>query len=330
LPASATDLRKQLLRAGIAKGAIDAAWPEWWSDAGDESRSARTELRYELARRLGLSPRALLKEQVEFSRSQNARFKHLTAETAEQQALLASFGTALGSLLIRATPASKFELSNDPFVLRSAILESKPFVGLDSLVASCWGLGIPVIQLRVFPLATKSMHAMVAGANSRHAILIGFAAKYPAQAAFTLAHEMGHIALGHLPEGGTIVDLDEIGNRDETDAQEREADEFALTLLAGSPKPEITTSLARYNSTSLATAVVEQGPPLGIEPGTLALCLAYQTGEWNKAMSALRQIYGGPNDMWRFFNGFAGTQIEWDAIGDEAAEYLKRIMGASD
>ena len=328
MPGSATDLRKQLLQAGLAKGVIDAAWPEWWSDEGDASRSARTELRYELARRLGLSPRALLDEHVEFSRSKNARFKHLTAETADQQALLASFGSALGSLLVRATPVSAFDLPRDPKVLREAILESNQFVSLESLLAVCWATGLPVIQLRVFPMTAKRMHAMVSASRSRFAIMIGFDAGYPARAAFTLAHELGHIALGHLDGEGAIIDLDEVGRGTETDAQERAADEFALTLLAGSPRPEITSSLTRYNSTSLATAVVEQAPALGIEPATLVLCLAYQTGEWGKATSALRQIYGEPRPIWTFLNALAERELEWDELGDEAGDYLRRVMGA--
>lgn len=316
------------MQAGLSKHAIDAAWPEWWSDAGEESASARSELRFALARRLGLSPRALLGERVEFTWRHDAKFKHLSAETEEQQALLASFGTALGRLLLRATPLSTATLDREPLALRNAVLQSKPFVDLESLVALCWGIGLPLIQLRVFPLSAKSMHAMVTAWNDRHAVLIGFDANYPARAAFTLAHEIGHIALGHVGAGTSIVDLDEVGRPDETDEQEREADRFALTLLTGSPEPEITTSLEKYNATSLAAAVVDQGPPLGIEPGTLALCVAYRTGEWAKAMRALSQIYGGPMEVWRYLNAIADSQIDWDELGDEPADYLKRVMGA--
>lgn len=330
LSGSAIDLRRQLLSAGLSKNAIDAAWPEWWQDAGDDSPSARSELRYALARRLGLSPRALLVERVEATRGHDAKFKHLSAESEVQQALLASFGTALGNLLLRATPASPMRLDPDPLELRKAILTSKPFVGLDSLVATCWGLGIPLIQLRVFPLDAKSMHAMVTRSGDRHAIMVGFDANYPARAAFTVAHEIGHIALGHVGPAGSIVDLKEVGLPGETDDQEMEADRYALTLLTGSPDLEITTSLTKYNGTSLAAAVVAQAPPLGIEPGTLALCVAYRTGEWAKTMSALAKIYGGPMEMWRFLNGFADGQLDWSDLGDEAGDYLKRVMGAGD
>ncbi len=73
---------------------------------------------------------------------------------------------------------------------------------------------------------------------------------------------------------------------------------------------------------------MEQGPPIGIEPGTLALCLGYRTREWARATSALSQIYGGPMEMWRFLNGFADLQLNWDELGDDASDYLKRVMGA--
>lgn len=269
-------------------------------------------------------------ERIEFTWHHNAKFKHLSAETEEQQAILASFGSVLGSLLLRATTPTQVSLNPDPLELRAAILKTKPFVALDSLVAACWGLGIPLIQLRVFPLPAKSMHAMVTATNDRHALLVGFDAPYPAHAAFTVAHELGHIACRHLRGDGSIIDLDEVGRTDESDEQEREADRFALTLLTGSPEPEITTSLKKYNATSLATAAVEQGPPLGIEPGTLALCLAYRTGEWAKSTSALAQIYGEPMEMWRYLNGIATLQLDWNQLGNDASEYLRRVMGAGD
>jgi hypothetical protein len=179
-------------------------------------------------------------------------------------------------------------------------------------------------------MTAKSMHAMVIERDGRHAILLGFDASFPSRAAFTLAHEIGHIALGHLGSAGAIVDLDEVGQGDETDEQEIEADRFALSLLTGSEAPEITTSLERYNARSLAAAVVDIGPGIGIEPGTLALCLAYRTGEWGKAMRALRYIYGEPMEIWRYLNGIADDQLGWDNLTDESADYLKRMMGAGD
>jgi hypothetical protein len=63
-----------------------------------------------------------------------------------------------------------------------------------------------------------------------------------------------------------------------------------------------------------------------VEPGTLALCLAYQRKAWPVAMSALRFIYSEKKPSWREINGIADAELDWDALGDEAAHYLHNIM----
>ena len=172
--------------------------------------------------------------------------------------------------------------------LRRMILAHNAYVDLQSLLSTCWGLGIPVIHLRVFPLAAKSMHAMVVKADGRHAVLLGKEGNYPAPIAFTLAHELGHVMLGHLGDGAAIVDLDEpgIGGPD-ADPEEREADEFALEILTGTKEPTIRPNSDRFGARALAEAVKQAAPRERIEPGTLAMCYAYQSREWAKGMASL-------------------------------------------
>lgn len=143
-------LIKCLQEAGISRSAIDAAWPTWWTDEADSSPSGRAELRFALARRLGLEPRPLLGERVEFVWNDEAKFKHLSAGDEGQKAALTSFGMSVGRLLLRAVPAQPTEVTS-PQVLRQAILATSPFVDLNSLIATCWALRIPVIHLRGIP-----------------------------------------------------------------------------------------------------------------------------------------------------------------------------------
>jgi hypothetical protein len=155
-------LRKDLHDAGLSDQAIDAAWPTWWSEEADGSASARAELRFALARKLGVSPKALSDDRVEFVWRDTARFKHLSNEGAAQQAALASFGVAVAHLLLQGVEEGLSVAPPSASDLRDAIRSGgAPFVDLTSLLATCWALGIPVIHLRVFPLATKAMHAMV-------------------------------------------------------------------------------------------------------------------------------------------------------------------------
>lgn len=322
----ADNLRRKLRDAGLTRKWIDAAWPEWWDESAGESASARAELRFALARRLGLSPKALIGERVEFVWRDHTKFKHLSAETEEQQAIIAAFGSSIGRLLIQACPAEPRSASVGAGELREAILTGRKFVDLQALIGTCWALGIPVIEPRLFPMSSKLMHAMAIGAEGRHAILLAFNTGYPARLAFMLAHEIGHVALGHMGETGAIVDLDEAGRPGELDEQEIAANHFALELLTGSSEPNFTTNLPRFNSATLGHAVLAAAEQYRIEPGTMALCLGYQHNKWPVATSALKYVYPQTRELWRDINRTAEDQLSWDLIGEDSAIFLRRVL----
>lgn len=319
------NLIERLRKAGFSRAAIQAAWPSWWSEEAGATPSGRAELRFALARRLGLEPKPLLGERVEFVWNDEARFKHLSTHDEAQRAALTSFGMSVGRLLLRATPSGPTDLIAAQ-ELRDAILAGSQFVDLGSLIGTCWALRIPVIHLRVFPLEAKSMHAVVVGVDGRFAILLGRDAAYPAPVAFTLAHELGHVMLGHLANAPALIDLEDPALARDGDEQEEEADKFALTLLTGSPEPDIRTDIDHYNAPTLAAAVLRAAGEYAVEPGTLALCLAYGRGLWPVAMSALGFIYGEKKPAWREVNGIADGELDWDLLGDEAAHYLRNVM----
>jgi hypothetical protein len=150
--------------------------------------------------------------------------------------------------------------------------------------------------------------------------------KYPAPIAFTLAHEIGHIMLGHLANSPAIVDLADPGGGADGDLQEAEANEFALELLTGSPEPIIQTSKEDFSARTLAASVAEAGPRYKIEPGTLALCTGYQTQNWSAAMGSLGYIYGEERPYWEMINKIASRQLSWDSMSSDSAEYVSNVM----
>src|SRR5215213_786663 len=98
-------LRQRLRAVGLDDAAIAAAWPVSWSEAADASLSARAELRSSIARKLGLDPHSLLEDEGEprFVWRDEARFKRLSGETEPEKWALASFGSALGAILVSGT-----------------------------------------------------------------------------------------------------------------------------------------------------------------------------------------------------------------------------------
>src|SRR6266852_4760543 len=103
---TSTQLARRLRRAGLSNSAIRAAWPTWWSAEADSSASARLELRFAVARNLGLEPASLFEGAGEprFVWKGDALFKRLAVGDEIERDAIASFGKALGGLLTAASP----------------------------------------------------------------------------------------------------------------------------------------------------------------------------------------------------------------------------------
>ncbi len=332
LKEDAATFRKRLSNLGLSDSVINAAWPTWWSDDAEASSSARAELRYSLARKLGLEPHSLLEDQEapRFVWKEPAQFKHLSGETDVEKWALTSFGTALGKILLLGTPIPEFQAARTALEFRAAILGSQTYVRLVDLLSLCWTIGIPTVHLRVFPLSRKRMAAMSVHAGKGYAILLGKDAVYPPQIAFYLAHELAHIFLGHVKPNEVLVDLEEDDPSDlrkEEDSDEIAADAFAMELLTGFPEPQVVPIGPGAGARSLAKAAMDAAPHVQIEPGTLALCFGYSTGDWATAMGALRHIYGPPKDVWQEVNNIALNQLSLSAIPTDVNFYLRNVLG---
>ena len=327
------DLRRRLQLAGYSEPALAAAWPEWWSNDAESSPSAQAELRFSLARKLGIDPRSLIENsEPRFVWKTEAKFKHLATESADERAAISSYGIALGRIIIAATNAAPASIEGaSALQLRGTVLASKPFVSLSDLLAVCWGVGIPVIHLRVFPLSAKRMCAMTVRIGARFAILLGKDSNYPASIAFYLAHELGHIALGHVRDGAAVVDLSDMLESkldEEGDEEERTADRYALELLTGMSSPQVGTETQRFKATQLAANLLKTGAEAHIEPGVLALCFGNTTGDWAKANAAMKSIYTAPKPVWREVNRIAMQQLNFISLSDDLGSYIKAVTGS--
>ncbi|MGW7424465.1 ImmA/IrrE family metallo-endopeptidase [Streptomyces sp. NPDC054813] len=324
---SPEQLRRELREAGIANAAIDAAWPQWWSDEAAESTSATAELTFTVARRLGLSPRALFDGSPQFLWRDETKFKNLKSRSDDEEAALASFGTAVGRSALVATRGEVLPTGLSAIALREAILGQSDCVTLLDILSFCWSFGIPVLQLKVFPLQRKRMHAMTVRVDGRYAVLLGFDTKYSAQAAYNIAHEIGHIILGHLDESGSLMEMSDPMRVDESDEEESAADRFALELLTGMEDPQILPNVSSYSSTQLANAARRASEKERIDAGVIALCLGHATGQWDKSFGALKIIQPGDQDVAGSINDLAAAQFDWDALPYSSQEYLGRVMG---
>lgn len=331
MPNNAQEFRVRLATAtGLSDSAIDAAWPEWWSEAADASASARAELRFSVARNLGLDPRSLLDdESPRFLWDDSAKYKNFKGDVEREKPAITAFGSSVARTLLKAVDQTGSLHGISAKDLRVGILSSNPHVGLVELLATLWGLGVPTIYLRVFPLAAKRMCAMAVNSRDRHAILLAKDSRYPASVAFHVAHEIGHIACGHVASGSALIDMEDPAEQHkETDSEEQIADAFALELLTGDSNFSIAKQGKGKNAQELAQQAIKIGWERQIEPGTIALCYGHATGEWDTANAAMNHIYNISMPAWSVVNRIANTQLTWDRLSTDNASFLQAVMGA--
>lgn len=324
-------LKKKLHRFGLADHAVSAAWPDWWSNDAEASVSANNELRFSVARKLGLDPRSLFgDEEPRFVWKDEAKYKHFSGRNDFEFAALTSFGMSFARAVINATSDVNLVEDYTPERIRRAILARYPAVELRGLIELCWGLGIPIVHLEVFPLAAKKMCAMAVNYNGRYAILLGRQSKFPAQIAYYVAHELGHIALGHLQENAAVVEMDEILSKSEdNDDEERAADEYALALLTGSKGPLFDVNTHKFSASELAKVCLQASTEFHIEAGTIALCVGHITQEWGKIFAAMNFIYDSSQPISRTVNQVARTQLDYSRLPMDLISYIDNVMGFS-
>lgn len=329
MPSNIENFRIRLARkTGYSNSAIEAAWPEWWSTAAEASPSAQAELRFSLARKLGLDPRSFTDDEgPRFMWDDSAKYKNFKGDERERLAIT-SFGTSVSRMLLRGTPGYAVVQGIAAATLRTSILTSQKFVRLQDLLAFVWGIGIPTIHLQIHPLAAKHMCAMAVSIRDRYTILLAREAKYPAATAFHLAHEIGHIVLGHVEQDSAVIDMAdpvELANRG--DQEEDSADQFALELLTGDPNFTVEKVGHGHSARQLADQAIAIGGERYIEPGTLALCYGYVTGEWATVQAAMPLIYQAAIPVWQVTNQIAAREIDWDLLCEEDASFVHAVMG---
>ena len=283
-----------------------------------------------MARKLGLDPRSVLSEDdaPSFIWDDSAKYKNFKGSGDKEKQIITSFGMSIGRILLQGCEQTISIVGESAASLRASVLQHRPFVGIVELLSLLWGVGIPSAHLRVYPLSAKRMCAMTVQANGQFAILLARDSNYPAPLVFHLAHEIAHIALGHLGNGIALVDMaDAKETQGEDDPEEQAADRYALELLTGTSKPNIMAAGAGNSAKQLAKEVMKAGSERQIEPGVLALCYGYSSEKWALANKALKYIYDAPQEAWVLINKMTKDQLSWENMGDDASSYIREILG---
>lgn len=321
-------LRQLLARLRAAgynnRDLLKAVVPEWWSKDADEEPDAGVQLRVILARRLGLDIQAIIEDDVIRPEAPSGMcFKR----SASQQQMPSNETLAFCATLARAAAAAippSLTIPANPHQLRREIIDGgEPFISLAALLKYCWLKSIAVMHVTTVPGARKGMDALVYRADKRNIIIVTKAARNypPAWLSFLIAHELGHIALGHVQENDIYADEcqpDRTGHNDE-DA----ANEYASTVLAG----DYTASQHQFPSPEqLINWAYSEGRQAKIDPGHLVLHYAH-THDQNFAFALKAwKKRPTPTSYDHVVNEMALSRIDTDVLGDSMGELIENVL----
>ncbi|MHB0782013.1 ImmA/IrrE family metallo-endopeptidase [Pseudomonas putida] len=285
---SMKSLYSALSRHGMKKPDVRAILPAWWDDEIAETEAGLQQAKLFVAKALNLKIRPLVESppRVEFDLPAQRRFK-LAKGTTEDDVELAVALARSASKIVLSSIDHDFVRPGSAAEVRAQILATgRKWVDLEGLVAYCWQAGIPVIHL-ASSLMRRKMDGIAMSTKGRPSIVLSSRRVYGFML-FHLAHELGHVALGHVDANGAIVDTKIEKEPDGKDDAEREADCYALELLAGHQGNLRLTSFQK--PMVLARIVTEYGKEHKIAPNHVLLNCAYNGDFWGLCSNTLKVL----------------------------------------
>ena len=317
-------LLSRLKAVGVSANFARMALPAWWADEMAQTPSGLQQAQMYFARafHLDLSSLAMPGRLVQFQETER-KFKLSRNVLESDVSVSANFASAMANLALIGFGARQLSVPKDPALLHASILQEHPCVGLSALLAWCAAAHIPVLHIDKLP--GKKMTGLVVRKNERYAIVLSKKGT-PSHLLFYLAHELGHIAHGHLSGNGFVADQ-KIGGLDTGDADEKEADAYAIRLLNGrevSYRPGPNTV---FNSgTALFEAASIKAQQERIDVGHIILNFGNSQQNHALANMALRSI-PGESDGITVVNGAFFKSLDAEKLSDDQLQLLKKAVG---
>jgi len=327
-PAEMKSLYSRLRAAGYdAEFVRNWVLPDWWEDSLAQNPANRALAEIAISRMLGLPIQTLRDPQAKLERPLvgDVRLKRLRStkpdEVAPAIVLAQQAATTIVPFLQNLPP---FTPQRDPLVIRAALLKTNPVVDLGALVEFAWSAGVAILHLSALPTASKKFSGLALFSDARPVDVLASASDSPPWLAFHLAHELGHIMLGHVQVGQDgLADIDFAKLEDE--GTEEEADRFALLLLTGHPEPQLK---AVYGMTAekLVAAARQTQQSQRVDAGTIALVYGLTAKRMPVAQNALKLM-----QMHRGARAILGSALKRRLPADlpEVVERFAALAGAA-
>lgn len=334
MTSNADSLYKAVKGLGLTRAQARRLLPSWWSPEIEKQPDGIAELAMHLARRLSLDVGALLSGQVRPNGAVTSiAFKHRAGVQPSSLEAASFIASSLAHTIVAAMPKGYEKLPAKAEEIQASVRQrGDGMVSFGALVDLCWHRGIPVIALPHLPVGVRKMDGAVLQDEGRPAIVIAKRKSSRAWLSFILAHEMAHIALGHLKPGSSIVDVSlqdmaTYATESDQDKQEADADAFALQILGGSVAEAIVATWStRMSPVEIAAAARGAGQKAGIEPGHLVLRFAFKSRRWAESMTALGFLTEDMNAEDELIRKLR-SHIDIDLIAEDLQDMVMQITG---
>lgn len=326
---SMTPLYAKLHQQGFSRQFVKGVLPEWWDDSLANTPSGYQQAGMLLARLFNIRPSSLLSDNEaaefrfgarRFKRNQNAEVAELDQACALAMTAAKLAVSAMPKEYVRPAPAAE---------VRRHLLSNPEgrWIDFSTLLQYCWQIGIPVLHLAHLPRGAKKMDGLAISVGGRPAIVL--TSKRPhGFMLFHLAHELGHIAEGHVDEDGSwAIDTEIDGQGEQED--EISANRYGFTVLTGEPAfrglPE-DQALPRTGK-SLAIASQVMGTLRRIDPMHVALATAFRCGDFRLGGAAVLALSQRRPSDFAACNAMVDRELNWDNLTDDEAVLLRKLIG---
>ncbi|MBN7123532.1 hypothetical protein BSU01_17740 [Erwinia billingiae] len=250
--------------------------PDWWDDSLNESPSISQQVILGLAKFANLDLKTVINPAVQLKFNQSIRrYKHAANKPVEELQAATAVVDGMAKIAVAVVKNQYHELPNARDIRQGILERGKPWVDFQALLEFSWSMGVPVLYMPEIP-AQKKMDAVAIKVSERPVIALTKKHKHASALLFSLAHELGHIACGHLENNSLLID-EKISEDDVENPQEIEANAFAIELLNGRPDAAFYSPF-RVNAEVLANGAMQIARQNQVDPGHVALNYAKTMG----------------------------------------------------
>ena len=324
-------LYKRLANVGLHKAYVrEFGFPDWWEDGYAAEAGHFYEAKLTLARRLGLELGSVLADDqpIRFRDIGNCRFKTKRNKELCQQGPAQSLARTLAEMAAVAVATPYRPLPSTGLTLREDILsERHPWVDFEGLLTYLWAHGIPVLFLSN-PPPPAGMDGMVTMVRGRPVVVLARKDKSCAWQLFILAHEAGHIALGHVRDNETLTD-NKIDKQDK-DPEEAGANHAAIEIITANGNTTFGSTTGRwFSAEQLAHEAMRYGAEHHIDPGHIALNYGNANGQMPAARAALKIIEPDSVRAQDIIFRRLVENIDPDRLPEDSYDFLMRMCGSA-